>query len=115
MRVTSIIVFVLSIVAIVLYWSPVPLVMGDIILGGYPWVAPDEAKPAMFALGTVFTIVFLALSAFSIYISRKLEELGEEEYSLEEGGYYSAEIESEGYETKKYVEEREEAEEYEEW
>lgn len=115
MRAAPIVVSALSIAAIALYWSPVPIVVGDFILGGYPWVAPKEAKPAMLALGIVFTTVFLAATALSIYISSKLEGLGEEEYPLEGESYYSTEAVGRGYNTKDRVEEREEAEEYEEW
>ena len=113
MRTSAIIVMALSIIAIVLYWSPVPIVLGDMILGGYPWIAPKEAKTAMLGIGLVITAVFTALSVVTYYISSKLENLEEEmpeRFAEEELGESYARIEPEAIE---YGEEYEE--ENEEW
>lgn len=74
-------VLVLSLVAIVLYWFPVPLIVGDYILGGYPWIAPEASKTSMIILGVILSSAFLGLTGFMWYISKKLEEAGpQEEY-----------------------------------
>jgi|UniRef100_A0A7C3WPM0 hypothetical protein len=77
MRSKALLVFVLSMVAIALYWFPQPLVVGDYVLGGYPWYAPESSKAAMFAIGVVLTAVFLGLTTFMFYISREVERLPE--------------------------------------
>lgn len=67
----------ISIVAILLYWFPQPLVVGDYVIGGYPWLAPEGSKTAMIAIGVVISAVFLGLVAFMWYLSRRLEELSD--------------------------------------
>ncbi len=77
MRPAAIIVLILSAISIILFWSPIPIVIGnDIILGGYPWVAPSEsAKQTMIIIGAILTIFFIAASIVVIYISREIEGL----------------------------------------
>lgn len=77
MKAKAFLVALLSLTAITLYWSPVPLQVGDYILGGYPWIAPEESRTAMMILGGVFTAIFLGLTVLIFYISSKLEELSE--------------------------------------
>ncbi len=64
----------LSALAIALYWFPVPLTLGDYVLGGYPWLAPEGAKQGIIALGVILSAVFLGLTGFMWYLTRKLEE-----------------------------------------
>uniref|UniRef100_A0A7C4FAN6 Uncharacterized protein n=1 Tax=Thermofilum pendens TaxID=2269 RepID=A0A7C4FAN6_THEPE len=73
MRLKALLVLALSVVAITLYWFPQPLVIGDYVLGGYPWYAPEPSRGAMIAIGVVFTAVFAVLTAFMFYISRGVE------------------------------------------
>jgi len=85
MRLKALLVLALSVVAITLYWFPQPLIVGDYVLGGYPWYAPEPSRGAMIAIGVVFTAVFLGLSAFMFYISREVEKLpGNPESAQEE-------------------------------
>ncbi|MCC6039911.1 MAG: hypothetical protein LM563_00780 [Thermofilum sp.] len=75
MRLKALLVLALSVVAITLYWFPQPLVVGDYVLGGYPWYAPESSRGAMIAIGVIFTAVFLGLTALMFYISREVEKL----------------------------------------
>ncbi|MEZ0345754.1 MAG: hypothetical protein ABWK01_04325 [Infirmifilum sp.] len=75
------VVAILSLSAIILYWFPVPLKVGDFVLGGYPWLAPESSRTAMVALGLLLSAVFLGLTGFMWYVSKRLEEMGEEEYT----------------------------------
>lgn len=72
-------VLILSLTAIVLYWFPVPLIVGDYVLGGYPWIAPEASKTSMIILGIILSAIFLALTGFMWYISKRLEETGSQE------------------------------------
>lgn len=74
MRAKALLVAALSLIAIALYWFPIPLQFGEYILGGYPWVAPEGSKQGMLILGGVLTSVFLGLTALMFYISSKVEE-----------------------------------------
>uniref|UniRef100_A0A7J3X7D3 Uncharacterized protein n=1 Tax=Thermofilum pendens TaxID=2269 RepID=A0A7J3X7D3_THEPE len=75
MRLKALLVLSLSIVAIALYWFPQPLIVGDYVLGGYPWYAPESSRGAMIAIGAVLTAVFLVLTALMFYISKEMEKL----------------------------------------
>jgi len=63
-------VLAISALAIALYWSPVPITVGDYIIGGYPWLAPEESRPVMFALGILLALIFLGLSGFMLKAAR---------------------------------------------
>lgn len=78
MRRSSLIAIIATIIAIILYWTPLPII-GGIIIGGYPWIAPDAAKPVFIGVGVVATVVLLVLSALTFYFSKRIEEL--ERYS----------------------------------
>ncbi len=93
MKPKTVVVVVLSIVAIALFWGP-PLrfVVGgkEYILSGYPWVAPSYARTSILVMGGVLTAVFLGLSWFMVQLEKRMAEL--EEYPEEAGatGYYGA-------------------------
>jgi len=74
LRKSPMIVIILSLTAIALYWTPLPSI-GGLILGGYPWIAPDDAKPIFFGIGIVATVILLLLSGLTFYFSKKIEEL----------------------------------------
>ena len=77
MNAKALLVALISLIAIALYWSPVPLRFGDYILGGYPWLAPEGSKTGMILLGIVLTAAFLSLTALMFYVaSRSGEALG---------------------------------------
>ena len=93
MKPKTVVVVVLSVVAIALFWGP-PLrfVVGgkEYILSGYPWVAPSYARTSILVMGGVLTAVFLGLSWFMVQLEKRMAEL--EEYPEEAGatGYYGA-------------------------
>ncbi|PLJ78265.1 hypothetical protein [Infirmifilum sp. SLHALR2] len=76
----------ISAIAIVLYWSPLPINVGEYIIGGYPWLAPEESRPAMMLLGALLAAIFLGLTAFMWFVTKKLEEMQDEEYADVGGG-----------------------------
>lgn len=84
MKAKALLVAALSLLAIALYWSPVPLKVGDYIIGGYPWVAPESSRTAMMVLGGLFTAIFLGLTALMFYISSQLEASGNPDSEEEE-------------------------------
>ncbi|RLE65908.1 MAG: hypothetical protein DRJ38_02980 [Thermoprotei archaeon] len=78
MRKGSLIAIIATIIAIILYWTPLPSI-GGVIIGGYPWVAPEAAKPVFIGIGVIATVALLTLSALTFYFSKKIEEI--EKYS----------------------------------
>ncbi len=78
MRRSSLIAIIATIIAIILYWTPIPSI-GGVIIGGYPWIAPDSARPVFIGVGVVATVVLLVLSALTFYFSKRIEEI--EKYS----------------------------------
>ncbi|ABL78269.1 hypothetical protein [Thermofilum pendens] len=79
MNAKVVLVALLSVLAIALYWSPYPLIVGGYVLGGYPWLAPDgQPRSTMIALGVIFSVAFLSATAAMYVLAKKNEELGEE-------------------------------------
>jgi len=94
LRKSPMIAIIITLVAIVLYWTPLPSI-GGVIIGGYPWIAPEAAKPIFIGIGVVSTIALLILSALTLYFSKKIEEIetfsetpSETTTSLSEGHAY---------------------------
>ncbi|MEM0334999.1 MAG: hypothetical protein QXT33_01130 [Thermofilum sp.] len=79
MKAKALLVAALSFAAIALYWSPIPLKLGDYILGGYPWVAPEGSRIAMMVLGGFLSAIFLGLTALMFYLSSQAEASGNPE------------------------------------
>lgn len=77
MRAATLLVIVLVAIALVLYWTPLSIPLGDtrLILGGYPWQAPTpQARSAFINLGIVLTAAMVVLAALAIKFGRDLEE-----------------------------------------
>ncbi len=82
MKTKTLVVVVLSLLAIFLFWGP-PLKFKaggrEYILSGYPWVSPGYARNGVILVGGVLTAVFLGLSWFMIQLEKRMEELEAEE------------------------------------
>ncbi|MCC6005150.1 MAG: hypothetical protein LM590_12510 [Thermofilum sp.] len=77
MKSRVLIVTLLSVTGILLFWLPLPRV-GDYIVGGYPWNAPEHARSQVIALGVILTAVFIAAIVAINILSRKIDEMGDE-------------------------------------
>jgi|YelNatPaOPRAMG01_1025707.scaffolds.fasta_scaffold02471_8 hypothetical protein len=79
MRATTLIVIVLLAVALILYWTPLSIPLGDtkLILGGYPWQAPTPQARGIFVnVGVALTVAAVVLAALAIKFGRDLEGEG---------------------------------------
>ncbi len=89
MRLKTVVVIVLSAVAVALFWGPPFTVKsGDsvYILSGYPWVAPSYARATIYAVGGLITALFVGLSVFMVWLEKRMEELEEEYPEVGAGG-----------------------------
>lgn len=76
MRATTILVIVLLAMALVLYWTPISIPLGDtrIIIGGYPWQAPTpQARSVFINIGIALTVLAAVLAALAVKFGRDLE------------------------------------------
>jgi len=79
MRATTLIVIVLLAAALILYWTPLSIPLGDaqLILGGYPWQAPTpQARSIFINIGVALTVAAVVLAALAIKFGRDLEGEG---------------------------------------
>ena len=77
MRPATTLVIALLALALILYWTPISIPLGDtvLILGGYPWQAPTpQARSIFINVGIALTVVAAALAALAVKFGRDLEE-----------------------------------------
>lgn len=94
MRKSAKVVLLISVIALSLYWTPVPIVLdlgsSTVVLGGYPWINPGDAETTpdydpqayrsfMMLIGLAISAFFIAADLVIIYLSKRMEEeaLGE--------------------------------------
>ncbi len=77
-----IIVLIISIVALILIWTPIQFDNGDtrIILGGYYWLMPSALKMFFLSISVLFSVIFSILPIIYYFLLKKIstEELKSE-------------------------------------
>jgi len=84
-RATTILVWALLAVCVALYWiplPPIPLGSSNLVLGGYPWNAPEPARGFFVALGIGLTVAAAALAILAFLFGREDGTGLEEELEL---------------------------------
>lgn len=77
MRAITVVTLVLLALVLALYWVPIPPVSlgGEkLVLGGYPWNAPSEARKTFIVIGAAITVLAIVLSAVLLKLDRDLAE-----------------------------------------
>jgi len=76
-RAATVLVIALLALALILYWTPISIPLGDdkLVLGGYPWQAPTpQARSIFINVGIALTVAAVILAALAVKFGRDLEE-----------------------------------------